>query len=41
LVNLGYKRAEASSAVARVLARLGDDTGLDIVIREGLKELAR
>jgi Holliday junction DNA helicase RuvA len=41
LVNLGYKRAEASSAVARVLGRLGEDTGLDIVIREGLKELAR
>jgi Holliday junction DNA helicase RuvA len=41
LVNLGYRRAEASSAVARVLARLGEDTGLDIVIREGLKELAR
>ena len=41
LVNLGYRRAEAQSAVARVLERLGDDASLDAVIRDGLKELAR
>ncbi len=41
LVNLGYRRAEASAAVAKVLERLGDDASLDAVIRDGLKELAR
>jgi Holliday junction DNA helicase RuvA len=41
LVNLGYRRPEAGAAIARVLARLGDEAGLDSVIREGLKELAR
>ncbi len=41
LVNLGYRRAEASAAVAKVLERLGDDALLDAVIRDGLKELAR
>ncbi len=41
LVNLGYRRAEASAAVAKVLERLGDGALLDAVIRDGLKELAR
>lgn len=41
LVNLGYRRAEASAAVAKVLERLGDAASLDAVIRDGLKELAR
>jgi holliday junction DNA helicase RuvA len=41
LVNLGYRRPEAGAAVARALARLGDEAGLDSVIREGLKELTR
>ncbi len=41
MVNLGYRRPEAQAAIARVLARLGDDAGLDQVIRDGLKELAR
>jgi Holliday junction DNA helicase RuvA len=41
LVNLGYRRPEAQAAIARVLARLGDDAALDQVIRDGLKELAR
>jgi len=41
LVNLGYRRAEAQPSVARVLERLGDGAGLDAVIRESLKELAR
>jgi holliday junction DNA helicase RuvA len=41
LVNLGYRRVEVQAAIGRVLARLGDDAGLDAVIRDGLKELAR
>ena len=41
LVNLGYRRPEALSAVARAVARLGEDAALDQMIREGLKELAR
>ena len=40
LVNLGYRRAEAQAAIARVMERLGDGAGLDTVIRDGLKELA-
>ena len=40
LVNLGYRRAEAQPAVARVLARLGDGAAVDAVIRDSLKELA-
>ncbi|MCW3477417.1 Holliday junction branch migration protein RuvA [Limobrevibacterium gyesilva] len=41
LVNLGYRRPEAQSAVGRVLERLGDEAALDAVIRDSLKELAR
>jgi len=41
LVNLGYRRAEAQGAVAKVLERLGDTATLDAVIRDGLKDLAR
>ena len=41
LVNLGYRRAEAQTAVAKALERLGDGTSIDAMIREGLKELAR
>jgi Holliday junction DNA helicase RuvA len=41
LVNLGYRRAEAVAAVARVMERLGDGVALDVLIREGLKELGR
>jgi Holliday junction DNA helicase RuvA len=40
LVNLGYRRAEAQPAVARVLARLGDAASVDALIRDSLKELA-
>ena len=40
LVNLGYRRPEAQPAVARVMERLGDTAGLDMVIRETLKELS-
>lgn len=41
LVNLGYRRQEALPAVARVIERLGEDAGLDVVIRDSLKELVR
>ena len=41
LVNLGYRRAEALNAVAKVVERLGDGATLDAVIRDGLKELGR
>ncbi|MBS0560102.1 MAG: Holliday junction branch migration protein RuvA [Proteobacteria bacterium] len=40
LVNLGYRRAEAQPALARVAARLGDDAAVDALIRDALKELA-
>jgi Holliday junction DNA helicase RuvA len=41
LLTLGYRRAEAVSAVARALERLGENASLDNAIRESLKELAR
>ena len=41
LVNLGYRPIEARPALARVIERLGQDSPLDAVIREGLKELAQ
>ena len=41
LVNLGYRRQEVLPAVARVIERLGEDAGLDVVIRDCLKELVR
>ena len=41
LVNLGYRRPDAQSAVARVAERLGAGAALDQFIRESLKELAR
>ena len=41
LVNLGYRRAEASSAVAGALREVGTGAPLDSLIRAGLKELAR
>ena len=40
LANLGYRRAEAHPVVTAVRARLGEDAGLDLVIRDTLKELA-
>jgi Holliday junction DNA helicase RuvA len=39
LLNLGYARAEAYAAIARVHARLGAELPLDVLLREGLKEL--
>jgi len=41
LVNLGYRRPEAQAVLTRVIERLGDAAGLDQVIRDSLKELAR
>lgn len=41
LLNLGYRRAEAESALAAAQAEAGDDAPLDALIRLGLKRLAR
>lgn len=40
LINLGYGRAEAFSAVARVIAVRGENAPLADLIRDGLKELS-
>jgi holliday junction DNA helicase RuvA len=39
LLHLGYARAEAYGAIARVQARLGAEVAVDALVREGLKEL--
>jgi len=41
LANLGYRRVEAYPVVMRIRERLGDKAGLDAVLRDSLKELAR
>lgn len=41
LANLGYRRVEAHPVVMRVRERLGEGAGLDAVLRDSLKELAR
>jgi len=41
LVNLGYRRFEALSAVEKALGRLGPAAGVEKLIPEGLKELGR
>ena len=41
LVNLGYGRTDAFSAIAKVTTRLGDDTPLSELIRAALKELSQ
>ena len=41
LVNLGYRRPEASAAVAEAARRLGEGARVDALIRAGLQELAR
>lgn len=41
LTNLGYRRAEAQPVVARVMERLGEQAGLNAVIRDSLRELAQ
>jgi Holliday junction DNA helicase RuvA len=40
LVNLGYGRSDAFGVVATVAGNLGEGATVDILIREGLKELA-
>jgi len=41
LTNLGYRRAEAEAALARAVEAHGPDAALDILIRAGLKALAK
>ena len=41
LLNLGFRPAEASAAVARAEAELGDRAGLDALVRTALKKAAR
>jgi len=41
LTNLGYRRAEAESALARAVTEHGETAALDVLIRAGLKGLAR
>jgi Holliday junction DNA helicase RuvA len=41
LTNLGYRRAEAEAALARAIEDNGQDAALDILIRAGLKALAK
>jgi Holliday junction DNA helicase RuvA len=41
LVNLGYRRAEAEAALAKAAEAHGADAALDVLIRAGLKGLAR
>lgn len=41
LTNLGYSSAQASAAVARIIAREGDDTPTEKLIRLGLRELSQ
>ena len=40
LSNLGYSSAQASAAVAKVVAREGDATATEVLIRLGLRELS-
>jgi Holliday junction DNA helicase RuvA len=40
LTNLGYKRVEAFGAVAKAQRTLGEEAGLQALIKEGLKELS-
>jgi Holliday junction DNA helicase RuvA len=41
MLNLGFRPAEASSAVARAEAELGPDASLDALVRAALKKAAR
>ena len=40
LANLGYSSAQASAAIARVVAKEGDGTATEKLIRLGLRELS-
>jgi Holliday junction DNA helicase RuvA len=41
LTNLGYRRAEAEAALARAVAEHGEDAALEVLVRAGLRALAR
>ena len=41
LANLGYRRAEAQPVVAAVIAAAAAGAGLDVILRESLRELAQ
>lgn len=41
LVNLGYRRAEAFTAVAKAMGELGGEASVEALIKAGLKELAQ
>ncbi|RYE57016.1 MAG: Holliday junction branch migration protein RuvA, partial [Hyphomicrobiales bacterium] len=41
LTNLGYSAAQASSALARVVAKEGEDVATEKLIRLGLRELSQ
>ena len=41
LTNLGYRRAEAEAALAKAVEVHGEDASLDVLIRTGLKALAK
>jgi Holliday junction DNA helicase RuvA len=41
LINLGYRRNEAEAALVAAQAALGETAGLDALIRDGLRRLAR
>ena len=41
LENLGYRRAEAEAALAKGIEAHGEDAALDVLIRAGLKALAK
>ena len=41
LVNLGFQRTDAFGAVARAGQKLGEDAGVDALIRAGLQELSQ
>ena len=41
LLNLGYRRAEAESALAHAMEHHGEDAALDVLIRGALKALSK
>ena len=41
LVNLGYQQARANFAIANAQKEVGEDASTEVLIREGLKELAK